>query len=101
MYILQCSDKSFYVGSCWDLASRIDQHMQGLGSQYTSKRQPVTLVYAEDFDRRDEAWEREKQVQGWSRAKRVALIEGRTSDLPDLSRSKSADNGQRGGPRSW
>jgi putative endonuclease len=101
MYILQCSDKSFYVGSCWDLPTRIDQHMVGMGSDYTSKRQPVVLAYAEDFDRREDAWEREKQVQGWSRAKRIALIEGRMGDLPHLSRSKSADNGQRGGPRSW
>jgi putative endonuclease len=75
--------------------------MVGMGSDYTSKRQPVVLVYMEDFDRREDAWEREKQVQGWSRAKRIALIEGRMGDLPPLSRSKSADNGQRGGPRSW
>jgi putative endonuclease len=75
--------------------------MLGMGSDYTSRRQPVVLVYAEEFERRDDAWEREKQIQGWSRAKRIALIEGRTGDLPNLSRSKSADNGQRGGPRSW
>jgi len=101
MYVLQCNDNSFYVGSCWDLATRIDQHIQGFGCDYTAKRKPVKLVHAELFDRRDEAWEREKQVQGWSRAKRIALIEGRLGALPGLSRSKSADNGQHGGPRSW
>jgi putative endonuclease len=101
MYILECSDNSFYVGSCWDLATRIDQHIDGFGCEYTSKRKPVKLVHAELFDRRDDAWVREKQVQGWSRAKRIALIEGRVGDLPELSRSKSADNGQRGGPRAW
>jgi putative endonuclease len=101
MYILKCGDDSFYVGSCWDLPTRVDQHMSGMGGAYTSKRLPVVLAYAEEFERRDDAWEREKQIQGWSRKKRIALIEGRTEDLPDLSRSVSADNGKRGGPRAW
>jgi len=61
----------------------------------------VTLVYAEEFERRDDAWEREKQIQGWSRAKRIALVEGRLSDLRELSRSKSAENAHRGGRKAW
>ena len=90
LYILECSDGSFYVGSTRDLDHRMEQHNSGHGGQYTAKRQPVKLVYFQEFDRVDEAWAREKQVQGWSRAKRLALIEGRLADLPDLSRSKSA-----------
>ena len=90
MYILRCVDDSFYVGSCWDLATRIDQHVDGFGCEYTSKRKPVTLVYAEEFERREDAWIREKQIQGWSRAKRLALIEGRFDDLKALSRSRAS-----------
>jgi putative endonuclease len=90
MYILLCGDDTFYVGSTWDLATRIDQHVDGFGSEYTSKRKPVTLAYAEEYERRDEAWMREKQIQGWSHAKRLALVEGRLDDLRALSRSRAS-----------
>ncbi|WP_349899313.1 GIY-YIG nuclease family protein [Parafrigoribacterium soli] len=89
MYILKCGDGSLYVGSAGDLESRIAQHQAGFGCTYTAKRQPVALVFAQHFDRIDEAYLREKQVQGWGRAKRLALIEGRLGDLPALSRSRS------------
>jgi putative endonuclease len=91
MYILRCNDGTFYVGSTWDLATRIDQHIDGFGCEYTSKRKPVTLVYSEEFERRDEAWAREKQIQGWSHAKRLALVEGRLDDLRALSRSRASE----------
>ena len=91
MYMLLCNDGTFYTGSTWDLATRVDQHMNGFGSEYTSKRQPITLAYAEEFERRDEAWEREKQIQGWSHAKRLALVEGRLDDLRALSRSRASE----------
>jgi len=87
MYILECGDGTYYVGSARDLDRRVEQHVAGLGGSYTRKRQPVRLAYAEEFTRIDEAWQREKQVQGWSRAKRKALIEGRLGDLPALSRT--------------
>ena len=88
MYILECNDGSFYVGSTWDLSDRIAQHDSGVVPSYTSRRLPVVLRHAEEFDRIDEAYGREKQVQNWSRAKRTALIEGRLSDLPALSRNR-------------
>jgi putative endonuclease len=91
MYILLCADTTFYVGSTWDLPTRIDQHIDGFGCEYTSKRKPVRLVYAEEFERRDDAWVREKQVQGWSHAKRLALVEGRIDDLKKLSRSRARE----------
>jgi len=89
MYILECSDGSYYVGSTRDLEHRLGQHQNGIGCAYTSSRRPVKLVYAADFDRIDEAYAAEKQVQGWGRAKRLALIEGRFGDLPGLSRSSN------------
>lgn len=89
VYILECADLSFYVGSTWDIARRLAQHNSGEGARYTATRRPVRLVYLEQLDRIDEAYAREKQVQGWSRAKRIALIEGRWNDLPALSASRS------------
>jgi putative endonuclease len=84
-YILKCSDGSFYVGSTRDLATRLPQHASGLGSEYTAKRLPVELVWSAEFDRIDDAYFLEKRIQGWSRAKRLALIEGRFDVLPALS----------------
>lgn len=86
MYIVECSDGSYYVGSTWVLERRVWEHNNGGGAAYTQKRRPVQLVYYEEFERVSEAYGREKQVQNWSRAKRRALIEGRREDLPLLSR---------------
>jgi putative endonuclease len=85
VYILRCSDNSYYVGSTWTLERRIAQHEAGEGAEYTKRRLPVDLVYAEEFDRISEAFEREKQVQNWSRRKREALIRGDFDALPGAS----------------
>ncbi len=97
MYILECCDGSYYVGSTKDLKRRLSQHQDGVGANYTSKRLPVKLVYYEEYDRVDEAFYREKQVQGWRRAKREALINGQPELLPALAKkifdkSKIKDN---------
>ena len=86
MYILQCSDDSYYVGSTKDLERRLSQHQDGTGSKYTSGRLPVTLVYCEEYDRVADAFYREKQVQGWTRRKREALINGTPELLPKLAK---------------
>ncbi|HTL40950.1 MAG TPA: GIY-YIG nuclease family protein [Pseudolysinimonas sp.] len=88
-YILRCSDNSYYVGSTWDLERRLGQHMAGEGAEYTKRRLPVTLVFAAEFPPVDEAYALEKRVQGWSRAKREALIEGRFGDLPNLAKKRN------------
>ncbi len=88
VYILECSDASYYVGSTKNIDARLAQHQEGKGSEYTKRRLPVTLVFASEFDGVDEAFFMEKRIQGWSRAKRKALIEGRFEDLPNLSRNK-------------
>lgn len=97
MCILECCDNSYYVGSAKDLKRRMSQHQEGIGSNYTSKRLPVKLVYCEEYDRVDNAFYREKQVQGWARRKREALINGAPGLLPALAkkvfdRSKIKDN---------
>ncbi len=85
VYILECSDGTYYTGSTKDLERRIQQHQAGEGSKYTKKRLPVKLIYSEEFDRIDAAFYREKQIQSWSRKKKQALIDGRLDDLPELS----------------
>ena len=71
-----------------NLELRLAQHQSGDGAAYTRRRRPVELVWAEEFERIDDAFFREKQVQGWSRAKREALIEGNYAALPGLSVSR-------------
>ena len=90
-YILQCADGSYYCGSTWDLDRRLVEHNSGVGCAYTRpmRRRPVVLVWHLDFERVDEAFALEKQVQGWGRAKRIALIEGRFADLPALAHGRS------------
>jgi putative endonuclease len=86
-YMLECADGSYYVGSTWDLERRVSEHNEGLGAEYTKRRRPVRLVWSTQLDRIDEAYWYEKQIQGWGRAKRQALIEGRYEDLPRLART--------------
>ena len=85
MYILECSNRKYYVGSTQDLKARIRQHQDGEGANFTSKFRPVRLVYFEEFKYVEQAYVREKQVQGWSRQKKDALMYGAERDLHDLS----------------
>jgi putative endonuclease len=84
-YILECMDGSFYTGSTRNLHRRLWQHQQGLGANHTAKRLPVKLIYYEYYDRIDHAFYREKQIQGWSRKKKQALIAGNTNQLHILA----------------
>lgn len=65
------------------------EHKNGLGANFTKKNLPVELVYFEEFSRIDEAFYREKQVQGWSRAKKEALINSVQEKLHELSECKN------------
>lgn len=89
MYILRCSDGSYYTGSTRDLEGRLYEHQNGLGAVFTKKRLPIKLVYCEEFERIDDAFYREKQVQGWSRAKKEALIRGQYDLLPKLAKTRN------------
>ncbi|PZU44858.1 MAG: hypothetical protein DI566_11105 [Microbacterium sp.] len=91
MYILRCNDGTFYVGSCRNLDQRLWLHDIGEGAEYTKRRRPVKLVYSEEFPNVGDAFAREKQVQGWSRAKRIALIKFQGERLPSLSRKDFGD----------
>ena len=85
MYILRCSDDTYYTGSTKDLQKRLIQHQNGEGANHTKKRLPVELIYCEAFPRVAEAFAREKQVQNWSRKKKEALIDGDESALHFLA----------------
>ena len=85
MYILECCDESYYTGSTTNLELRLAQHQSGEGANHTKKRLPVKLIYFEEFERIDEAFYREKQVQGWSRSKKEALIKGMPGELHKLA----------------
>jgi putative endonuclease len=85
LYILRCSDGSYYTGSTNNLKRRLEEHQSGNGAIHTRKYLPVELIYYEEFDRVESAFYREKQIQGWSRKKKEALIENRKNELPLLS----------------
>jgi len=90
VYILRCADGSYYVGSHRgdDLGARIVQHEAGFGGAYTSRRLPVKLVYSEWFGLIVDAIAAERQIKGWSRAKKEALIRGDFEALPELARRR-------------
>ena len=89
MYILICFNDLYYTGSTIDLDIRIAQHQTGKGANFTKKHLPIKLVYFEEFDRIDDAFYREKQIQGWSRKKKEALIHGNSNQLHKLSECKN------------
>ena len=85
-YILFCEGGFYYTGSTKYLEWRMTEHFCGKGANFTGKHPPEELVYCEEFDRIDHAYYREKQIQGWSRAKKQALINGELGELPNLSK---------------
>jgi putative endonuclease len=90
VYMLRCSDGSFYVGSATgdDLSPRIDQHNAGAYPGYTFTRRPVMLVWSEHFDRITDGIIAERQIKGWSRAKKKALIRSDWNAISRLARRR-------------
>lgn len=88
VYILLCSDKSYYVGVTNDVESRLKQHNDGINPKaYTYSRRPVQLVFQEHFNDVNQAIAFEKQIKGWRREKKEALINRDWDKLPDLSKA--------------
>ena len=88
VYIVQCSDGFYYTGVTNDLTRRINEHNQGMIAGFTSKRLPVKLVYSQEFQAVADAINAEKQLKGWSRKKKEALIDGNFKSLIELSKSR-------------
>jgi putative endonuclease len=90
LYILRCADGSYYTGTTrTDLEIRLAEHQTGHFGGYTATRRPVVLVYSEYFDRIVDAIAAERQIKGWSRAKKEALIAGRFDLLRALARRRT------------
>ena len=87
-YILLCSNGEYYVGSTIDLERRLKEHQSGNGGKFTKSHLPVKLVYTEEYQSIEQAFRRERQLHGWSRAKKEALIKGNLELLKELSKSK-------------
>jgi predicted GIY-YIG superfamily endonuclease len=87
VYILECSDHSYYTGSTTFLDQRLEQHQLGTYPGYTSARRPVQLVWLAEFPDIFQAMEVEKQIKGWSRKKKEALIKGDFDLLHELAQS--------------
>ena len=86
LYILRCADNSYYIGSSTNLETRLAAHRDAAGgSDYTIRRLPITLVFSEEFPTLHDAFLAERQVKGWSRAKKEALIRRDYAALPELS----------------
>jgi predicted GIY-YIG superfamily endonuclease len=87
-YLLRCADGSYYTGHTEDLEHRIAEHHAGMHCGYTSRRRPLQLVWMQDFPTRYEALCAERQIKGWSRAKKEALIAGDWERLSLLARNR-------------
>ena len=87
VYILRCADGSYYVGHTDDLEKRLAAHQRGEIRGYTHSRRPVQLVFHEQFPSREDVFLRERQLKGWSRRKKEALIRGDWDSLKRLSRA--------------
>ena len=85
VYIVECVDTSFYVGSARDVEGRVSQHNAGEGATYTRHRRPVAVRWSAHFDRVEDAYAAEKRIQGWGRRKRQALIDGDVHLLAGLA----------------
>ena len=89
-YMLRSADGSYYTGHTDDLDLRLAQHAKGSFGGYTARRRPVELVWSESFPTRDAAFTTERQVKGWSRAKKEALIAGDWDRIRQLARNRAA-----------
>ena len=90
VYILRCADGSFYTGvTRRSVEARLSEHNAGLANGYTAKRLPVTLIYSEAHLRTDKAVAAERRIKGWSRAKKVALMQGEFEALQAFSERQS------------
>jgi len=93
VYILRCGDGSYCTGHTDNLEKRIMQHQTGEIESYTSERLPVTLVFADEFPTREEALARERQIKGWGRKKKEAMVKGDWAEVSRLASGKCPSTG--------
>ncbi|MBN1128504.1 MAG: GIY-YIG nuclease family protein [Chitinispirillaceae bacterium] len=83
VYILECSDRSYYTGHTDDLNKRLQEHQAGIHNGYTQLRRPAKLVFQQRFSNRDDAFAAERKIKGWSRKKKEAMMR---DDWKEVSR---------------
>jgi predicted GIY-YIG superfamily endonuclease len=88
VYMVRCKDASYYVGHTDDLEKRFTQHQLGEIAGYTRRRRPIELVFSQELSSRDEAFELERKLKGWSRAKKEVLVRGDWAEIRRLARSR-------------
>lgn len=86
VYILYCDKKRYYVGLTSNIINRLYQHKKGF-SKYTKRFNEIELIYYEKYSDYRRALRRERQIKGWTKAKKIALINGESHLLRRLSRS--------------
>jgi len=90
VYILRCADGSYYTGHTDNLEKRIGQYQAGECSGYTVTRRPLDLIWSQECVTREEALSAERQIKGWSRKKKEAMMRGDWAEVSRLAQSKSA-----------
>jgi len=86
VYILKCKNGAYYTGHTDNIDKRMSEHNLGLIDKcYTKKMRPVELIFAQDFSTRDDAFCAERQIKGWSRKKKEALMRGDWQEIQELN----------------
>src|SRR5262249_29736380 len=95
VYMLRCADGTYYLGHTDELELRVSQHQEGEIPGYTHDRRPVSLVWSQETATREEALTAERQLKGWSRAKKEALIAGDWNAISVLGRGGASTSSAR------
>jgi predicted GIY-YIG superfamily endonuclease len=95
VYILRCSDGSYYTGHTDNLERRMGQYQTGECTGYTAKRRPLELVWSQECVTREEALSAERQIKGWSRKKKEAMMRGDWAEVSRLAQCKSGHSSTR------
>jgi putative endonuclease len=88
VYILRCADASYYTGHTDNLEQRLTQHQMGEADGYTTTRRPIELIFTQQFATREEALDAERQIKGWSRKKKEAMMREDWEQVGKLARGK-------------
>lgn len=89
IYILKCSDDTYYTGLTKDLDGRVLEHQTGaIPGSYTFGRRPVKLIWSIVTESYQEAFQWEHQIKGWSRSKKAALIRGDIDSIHEIVKSE-------------
>lgn len=89
VYILRCADNSYYTGHTDNLEARINQHHLGESKSYTASRLPLEFIWSQEFSSRETALSAERQIKGWSRKKKEAMMQDDWGEVSRLAKSKS------------